>query len=66
MNINELISGFEIYTTNEEREILDRLTRPIKLTALNERERVMVENMIRKSLVIKIGHTDPSVVKNEY
>ena len=66
MNINELISGFEIYTTNEERELLDRLTRPIKLTALNERERVIVENMIRKSLVIKIGHTDPSVVKNEY
>ena len=66
MNINELISGFKIYTTNEEREVLDRLTRPIKLTALNERERVIVENMIRKSLVIKIGHTDPSVVKNEY
>jgi hypothetical protein len=66
MNINELISGFEIYTTNEEREVLDRLTRPIKLTALNERERVIVENMIRKSLVIKIGHIDPSVVKNEY
>lgn len=66
MNINELISGFEIYTTNEEREVLDRLTRPVKLTALNERERVTVENMIRKSLVIKIGHTDPSVVKNEY
>jgi hypothetical protein len=66
MNINELISGFEIYTTNEEREVLDRLSRPIKLTALNERERVIVENMIRKSLVIKIGHTDPSVVKNEY
>ena len=66
MNINELISGFEIYTTNEEREVLDRLTRPVKLTALNQRERVLVENMIRKSLVIKIGHTDPSVVKNEY
>ena len=66
MNINELINGFEIYTTNEEREVLDRLIRPIKLTALNERERVIVENMIRKSLVIKIGHTDPSVVKNEY
>jgi len=66
MNINELISGFKIYTTNEEREVLDRLTRPVKLTALNQRERVIVENMIRKSLVIKIGHTDPSVVKNEY
>lgn len=66
MNINELISGFEIYTTNEEREVLDRLHKPIKFTALTDRERVIVENMIRKSLVIKIGHIDPSVVKNEY
>lgn len=66
MNINELISGFEIYTTNEERDVLGRLDRPVKMTALTDRERVMVENMIRKSLVIKIGHTDPSVVKNEY
>lgn len=66
MNINELISGFEIYTTNEERDVLGRLARPVKMTALTDRERVMVENMIRKSLVIKIGHTDPSVVKNEY
>jgi len=66
MNINELISGFEIYTTNEEREVLDRLHRPIKFTTLTDREKVIVENMIRKSLVIKIGHIDPSVVKNEY
>ena len=66
MNINELISGFEIYTTNEERDVLERLTKPIKMTALTDREKVIVENMIRKSLVIKIGHTDPSVVKNEY
>lgn len=66
MNINELISGFEIYTTNEERDVLARLKQPIKMTALTDREKVIVENMIRKSLVIKIGHTDPSVVKNEY
>lgn len=66
MNINELISGFEIYTTNEERDVLARLKKPIKMTALTDREKVIVENMIRKSLVIKIGHTDPSVVKNEY
>jgi len=66
MNINELISGFEIYTTNEERTVLERLTKPVKMTTLTDREKVIVENMIRKSLVIKIGHTDPSVVKNEY
>jgi hypothetical protein len=66
MNINELISGFEIYTTNEERTVLERLTKPVKMTTLSDREKVIVENMIRKSLVIKIGHTDPSVVKNEY
>jgi hypothetical protein len=36
------------------------------MAALTERERVIAETMIRKSLLIKIGHEDPSVVANEY
>jgi len=66
MKINELIEKFTIYTTNEEQSLLDRLDKPIKMGALTERERVIAEQMIRKSLLIKIGHNDPSVVKNEY
>lgn len=66
MKINQLISDFKIYTTNEEQEVLEKLDRPVRVSTLTERERTIVENMIRKSLVIKIGHENPSVVKNEY
>jgi hypothetical protein len=66
MKINELIKTFEIYTTIEEQQLLTKLHRPTKLSSLPERERQLAENMIRKSLLIKIGHTDPEVVINEY
>jgi hypothetical protein len=66
MKINELISDFAIYTTNEEQDFLSKVSRPVKMAALTERERVIAETMIRKSLLIKIGHEDPSIVANEY
>lgn len=66
MKINELIGGFAIYTTNEEKDFLAKVSRPVKMAALTDRERVIAETMIRKSLLIKIGHEDPSVVANEY
>jgi hypothetical protein len=66
MKISQLLNGFEIYTTNEERAMLDKLTRPIKMASLTEREKVIAENMIRKSLLIKVGFDDPSIVKNEH
>lgn len=66
MKINELINDFAIYTTNEEQDFLTKVRRPVKMAALTERERVIAETMIRKSLLIKIGHEDPSIVANEY
>jgi hypothetical protein len=66
MKINELIGDFAIYTTNEEKVFLSKISRPVKMAALTERERVIAETMIRKSLLIKIGHEDPSIVANEY
>lgn len=65
MKINELIQSFEIFKTNEEKDLLLKLKRPVKLSSLPEREQQIAENMIRKSLLIKVGHTDPSVVANE-
>lgn len=65
MKINELISSFEIWTTNEEAVMLARLTKPVRLAAMNEHEQVIINNMIRKSLVIKVGHKDPMIVINE-
>jgi hypothetical protein len=60
-----IINGFEIFTTNEERELLKKLQKPIKLKQLTEHEQFQVQAMIRKSLVSKIGYEDPTVVANE-
>jgi hypothetical protein len=65
MKINELISDFEIFITNEEKKLFERLKDPIKLSNLTDREQCIAENMIRKSLLKKIGFTDPTVVANE-
>ncbi len=66
MRINELLRSFEIYTTIEEQQLLSKLQKPIKLSSLPEREQQVAENMIRKSLLVKIGSKDPDVVANEY
>lgn len=65
MKINELINNFEIWTTNEEKELLHKLQKPTRLTCLSEQEQFKVQAMIRKSLLTKIGHIDPIVVANE-
>jgi len=65
MKINELIGSFEVWTTNEERDLLNKLSSPIKLSQLSEQDQFKVQSLIRKSLVTKIGMDDPSVVANE-
>jgi hypothetical protein len=63
--VYNIIDGFEIYTTNEEAQLLEKLQRPVKLSSLTEQEQFRVQAMIRKSLITKIGWEDPSVVANE-
>lgn len=65
MKINELIGNFEIWTTNEEVELLKKLSSPVLLSTLSEQDQFKVQAMIRKSLVTKIGHENPKVVANE-
>ena len=64
MKINELVRSFEIWTTNEERALLSRLLQPTLLSTLAERDKLVAENLIRKSLLIKIGDKNPKVVAN--
>ncbi len=66
MKINELLRSFEIYTTIEEQKLLSKLQKPTRLSSLPEREQQVAENMVRKSLLKKIGQKDPEVVVNEY
>jgi hypothetical protein len=65
MKINELVGEFGIWTTGEEAELLKKLASPVKLATLSEHEQFTIQAMIRKSLVTKIGHTNPKVVANE-
>lgn len=65
MRINELIGSFGIWTTNEELALLKRLKKPVPLHTLSEQDQFKIEALIRKSLVTKIGQTNPRVVANE-
>ena len=60
-----LLDEFEIWTTIDEAKLLKKLVTPVKLSSLNEQDQFRVQAMIRKSLVTKIGHTNPKVVANE-
>lgn len=54
MKLNELIKDFKIFMTNEEKVELEKLTAPTPLSSLTERQQVIMNNLIRKSLVSKI------------
>ena len=66
MKINELLNGFTIYTSREEDAMLERLKTAIPLSSFNEHDQFIIEGMIRKSLIIKIGSNNPRVVANEF
>ena len=54
MKLNDLISHFEIQTTNEENELLDKIKDVMIPEQFTEREQTVIENLIRKSLITKI------------
>jgi hypothetical protein len=64
MKINELLGDFGIWASIAERNLLQKLTRPVPLNSLSEQDQFTIEGMIRKSLVTKIGSTNPKVVAN--
>jgi hypothetical protein len=65
MKINELIKEFEVYTSNEEKRMLEKLTHVRQLSSFSERDQFTIESLIRKSLVIKVGDINPRVIANE-
>lgn len=65
MKLNELVKSFEIFTSNEEKEILKKLDYPQYLSSFSERDQFTIEGLVRKSLVIKIGDYNPRVIANE-
>lgn len=66
MRVNDIIGEFEIYTSNKEKEVLERLTHARPLNSFSEQDQFTIEGLIRKSLVIKIGEHNPRVIANEH
>jgi hypothetical protein len=66
MKINELIKDFEVYTSNEEKRMLEQLTYVRPLSSFSEHDQFTIESLIRKSLVIKVGDINPRVIANEH
>lgn len=65
MKINELISDFKVFTTNEETEVLNSLKSIAHLDSFSPREQYVLENLIKKSLVSKVVHNNTTmVIKN--
>lgn len=62
MKLNELITEFDIFMTNEERALYEQLDAVVPLISFSERQRVIVNNLIRKSLVSKIQHNNQIMV----
>jgi hypothetical protein len=66
MKINELISNFTIFTTNEEQVVLDKLQAPCYYETFNERERRVIEGLVQKSMCSKfVKHGGMMVKRNE-
>ena len=69
MKLNELIKSFDIFVTNEEESLLEQLgteTRP--LSSFTEHDQVIINNLIRKSVISKIVKNKSSVMvmKNDF
>jgi hypothetical protein len=66
MKLNELITDFSIYTTNEEKSLLETLNGLVPLSTFQEREQIIIDNLIRKSVVSKILYNNQvMVMKND-
>lgn len=63
MKIDDVLKDFQIFTTNEERVVLERMEGVRPMEAYTERERFVIENLIRKSLVSKILHNKTYMVR---
>mgnify|MGYP001346230777 FL=1 len=67
MKINELIQEFTIQATNEERVVMQKCGTVRSLDSFSERDRFIIEALIRKSLVSKIVQNGTvMVVINEF
>lgn len=62
MKINEFVKNLEVWTSKEEKDLLESITEPVILAGFNDRERTIIDGLIRKSLLIKVQGKHSSYV----
>ena len=66
MRIKEISDGTRIAISNEEKSVLDSIRDFSFMETFNEREQYIIENLIKKSLIVKIPRNNKAVlVKND-
>jgi hypothetical protein len=58
MKLNELTRSIPMWVSNEERSLFESVKSLRVLESFDERERVIIESLIRKNLLIKIESRD--------
>lgn len=67
MKLNELITDFSIYLTNEEKSLLETVNGLTPLSKYREREQTIIDNLIRKSVLTKVIYNNQvMVMSNDY
>lgn len=54
MRLNELVRNISVWTNKEEQCLLDKISEPRSLDTFDERDRTIIETLVRKSLLIKV------------
>jgi hypothetical protein len=62
VKLNELIKQFSIAMSNEEKDVLGRMSGVQPLDSFTEREQFVIEGLIRKSLVSKVHNKGSTLV----
>lgn len=62
MKINEFVRKIDVWMNQEERNLLESISEPRSVNSFNEREKAIIESLIRKSLLIKVQGKHSSYV----
>jgi len=57
MRLNELVKSFDIFMTNEEKQLLGTIpSRATRFDLFNEHQQIILNNLIKKSIIQKINN----------
>lgn len=62
MKINELTRSLNVWTSNAEKHVLESIDAPILLNTFDEREKTVIEQLVRKNLLIIVNSKGSSYV----